>query len=106
MRGYHPTMLDVAQQLLLKWERLNLDDEIDGVHDMTSLTFETIGLRRIRLSFQLLLSRDQSSLWRGAGSGPWMQRGRARELVGLGLAVVTEFCQQPAQESHLRHNIP
>jgi cytochrome P450 / NADPH-cytochrome P450 reductase len=44
MQGYHPMMLDVAEQLCLKWERLNAEDEIDVVRDMTALTLETIGL--------------------------------------------------------------
>ncbi|HKZ06205.1 MAG TPA: cytochrome P450, partial [Methylomirabilota bacterium] len=44
MQGYHPMMLDIAEQLVLKWDRLNPDDEIDVTHDMTSLTLDTIGL--------------------------------------------------------------
>ena len=44
MLGYHPMMLDIAEQMMLKWERLNSDDEIDVVHDMTALTLDTIGL--------------------------------------------------------------
>jgi len=44
MQGYHPMMLDVAEQLMLKWERLNPDDEVDVVHDMTALTLDTIGV--------------------------------------------------------------
>ncbi len=44
MRGYHPMMLDVAEQMMLKWERLNAEDEVDVSHDMTALTLDTIGL--------------------------------------------------------------
>jgi cytochrome P450/NADPH-cytochrome P450 reductase len=44
MHGYHPMMVDIAEQLALKWERLNADDEVDVTHDMTSLTLDTIGL--------------------------------------------------------------
>lgn len=44
MRDYHPMMLDVAGQLMLKWERLNSDDEIDVAGDMTRLTLDTIAL--------------------------------------------------------------
>ena len=44
MRGYHPMMLDIAEQLVLKWERLNADEEIDVVREMTNLTVDTIGL--------------------------------------------------------------
>src|ERR1700742_4101402 len=44
MQSYHPPMVDIAEQLVMKWERLNADDEIDVVHDMTALTLDTIGL--------------------------------------------------------------
>ena len=44
MLSYHQMMLDIADQLVLKWERLNADEEIDVTHDMTSLTVDTIGL--------------------------------------------------------------
>jgi cytochrome P450/NADPH-cytochrome P450 reductase len=44
MQSYHPLMLDIAEQLMLRWERLNPDDEIDVTRDMTSLTLDTIGL--------------------------------------------------------------
>ena len=38
MQSYHPSMVDIAEQLVKKWERLNADDEIDVVRDMTALT--------------------------------------------------------------------
>src|SRR4029079_2477614 len=44
MQGYHEAMLDIADQLMLKWERLNSDDEVDVTDDMTRLTLDTIGL--------------------------------------------------------------
>lgn len=44
MQGYHPMMLDIAEQLVNKWERLNPDDTIDVVQEMTNLTLDTIGL--------------------------------------------------------------
>ncbi len=44
MLGYHPMMLDIAEQMISKWARLNADEEIDVVRDMTSLTVDTIGL--------------------------------------------------------------
>jgi cytochrome P450/NADPH-cytochrome P450 reductase len=37
-------MLDIAEQLVTKWERLNFDEEVDVVRDMTALTLDTIGL--------------------------------------------------------------
>ena len=44
MRGYLPRMLDIASQLMLKWERLNADDTVDVPADMTRLTLDTIAL--------------------------------------------------------------
>jgi cytochrome P450/NADPH-cytochrome P450 reductase len=44
MSNYMPMMLDVAGQLCMKWERLNADDEIDVVHDMTAVALDTIGI--------------------------------------------------------------
>ena len=44
MRGYYPRMLDIATQLMLKWERLNADDTVDVPADMTRLTLDTIAL--------------------------------------------------------------
>jgi len=44
MQGYHSMMLDIAEQMMLKWERLNGDEEIDVADDMTRLTLDTIGL--------------------------------------------------------------
>ena len=44
MQGYHPMMVDIASQLMGKWERLNPDEEIDIPEDMTRLTLDTIGL--------------------------------------------------------------
>ena len=44
MRGYFPRMLDIASQLMLKWERLNPDDTVDVPADLTRLTLDTIAL--------------------------------------------------------------
>lgn len=44
MQGYMPAMLDIADQLVLKWGRLNRNELIDVPDDMTRLTLDTIGL--------------------------------------------------------------
>ncbi|MEM7219032.1 MAG: cytochrome P450 [Pseudomonadota bacterium] len=44
MVEYLPMMVDIAEQLLLKWERLNAGEPIDVVRDMTGLTLDTVGL--------------------------------------------------------------
>ncbi len=44
MKGYHNKMLDLAEQLVQKWMRLNPDEEVQAPDDMTRLTLDTIGL--------------------------------------------------------------
>ncbi len=44
MRDYLPMMLDIARQLVKKWERLNPGDEVNVTADMTRVTLDTIGL--------------------------------------------------------------
>lgn len=58
MQSYHPSMVDIASQLVKKWERLNADDEIDVVHDMTALTLDTIGLCGFDYRFNSFYRRD------------------------------------------------
>jgi cytochrome P450 / NADPH-cytochrome P450 reductase len=58
MQAYHPMMLDIADQMMLKWERLNPDEDIDVVHDMTALTLDTIGLCGFDYRFNSFYRRD------------------------------------------------
>src|SRR5947207_7849442 len=58
MQSYHPSMIDIAEQLVKKWERLNADEEIDVVHDMTALTLDTIGLCGFDYRFNSFYRRD------------------------------------------------
>src|SRR6476620_4457428 len=58
MQSYHPSMVDIAEQLVKKWERLNTDEEIDVVHDMTALTLDTIGLCGFDYRFNSFYRRD------------------------------------------------
>jgi cytochrome P450/NADPH-cytochrome P450 reductase len=41
---YHPMMVDLAQQMMDKWSRLNPGETIDVSDDMTRLTLDTIAL--------------------------------------------------------------
>jgi cytochrome P450/NADPH-cytochrome P450 reductase len=58
MAGYLPLMHDIASQLCTKWERLNVDDEIDVVHDMTALALDTIGVCGFDYRFNSFYRRD------------------------------------------------
>ena len=44
IRGYLPKMLDLADQLMDKWSRLNPHEEVEVPVDMTALTLDTIAL--------------------------------------------------------------
>ena len=44
MRDYLPMMLDLAEQLMDKWSRVNPGDDVDVPADMTRLTLDTIAL--------------------------------------------------------------
>ena len=95
MQSYHPSMLDIAEQLVQKWSRLNGDDEIDVVHDMTALTLDTIGLCGFDYRFNSFYRRDYhpfvESLVRSLETimmtrglpleNLWMQK-RKRDLTG------------------------
>ena len=95
MQSYHPSMVDIAEQLVKKWERLNADDEIDVVHDMTALTLDTIGLCGFDYRFNSFYRRDYhpfvESLVRSLETimmirglpmeNLWMQK-RRRDLAG------------------------
>jgi cytochrome P450/NADPH-cytochrome P450 reductase len=44
LSDYHPMMVDLAQQMMDKWSRLNAGETIDVSDDMTRLTLDTIAL--------------------------------------------------------------
>lgn len=58
MIDYFPMMADIAGQLCLKWERLNEDDEIDVVRDMTGLALDTIGVCGFDYRFNSFYRQD------------------------------------------------
>src|SRR6201747_2264200 len=58
MQSYHPSMVDIAEQLVKKWERVNGAEEIAVVHDMTALTLDTIGLCGFDYRFNSFYRRD------------------------------------------------
>jgi cytochrome P450/NADPH-cytochrome P450 reductase len=60
MQGYMPMMLDIAEQLVGKWDRLNPDDEVDVPGDMTRLTLDTIGLCGFDYRFNSFYREDMN----------------------------------------------
>jgi cytochrome P450/NADPH-cytochrome P450 reductase len=95
MQSYHPSMVDIAEQLVKKWERLNADDEIDVVRDMTALTLDTIGLCGFDYRFNSFYRRDYHPfveslmrsletimMIRGLPLEKWWMQKRRRDLAG------------------------
>ena len=58
MVNYLPMMADVAQQLVQKWERLNPEDEVDIVRDMTGVALDTMGICGFDYRFNSFYRRD------------------------------------------------
>jgi cytochrome P450 / NADPH-cytochrome P450 reductase len=93
MVSHHSFMLDIAQQLVVKWSRLNADDEINVARDMTSLTLDTIGLAGFGYRFNsfyresdhpfvaaMVRSLDATMKTRGLPLEGWLNRGRDKQL--------------------------
>src|SRR5258708_14488422 len=87
MRNYLPMMVDIAEQLVGRWERLNPEDEINVVNDMTRLTLGTIVLCRFSYRFNSFARN---------GMHPFVQS-LARILSTLG-----EVASRSALETKLR----
>lgn len=58
MQGYHTKMVDIAMQLIQKWDRLNPADTVDVPADMTRLTLDTIGLCGFNYRFNSFYRED------------------------------------------------
>jgi cytochrome P450/NADPH-cytochrome P450 reductase len=59
MQGYLPMMIDIAAQLMQKWERLNPGEPVDVTADMTRLTLDTIALCGFGYRFNSFYREDQ-----------------------------------------------
>ncbi len=59
LSDYHPMMVDVAQQMVDKWSRLNPGETIDVSDDMTRLTLDTIALCGFSYRFNSFYREDE-----------------------------------------------
>ncbi|MDO5053082.1 MAG: cytochrome P450 [Pseudoclavibacter sp.] len=57
LRDMYDGMADIAEQLMLKWERLGPEAEIDVAHDFTRLTLDTIALCSFSYRFNSFYSQ-------------------------------------------------
>ncbi len=58
MRGYFAAMLDVAEQMVTKWERLGEAEDLDIPDNMTRLTLDTIALCGFGVRFNSFYQRE------------------------------------------------
>ncbi|MFC9489584.1 cytochrome P450, partial [Streptomyces hydrogenans] len=58
MKDYFPQMLDIAEQMLTRWERFGPDARIDIPDDMTRLTLDTIALCAFAVRFNSFYSEE------------------------------------------------
>lgn len=58
MADYFPMMVDIAGQLMMKWQRLNAGEEVDVVRDMTGLALDTIGVCGFGYRFNSFYRQD------------------------------------------------
>ncbi|AOS62030.1 bifunctional cytochrome P450/NADPH--P450 reductase [Actinoalloteichus hymeniacidonis] len=56
MKDYFPQMLDIAEQLMVRWQRFGSDHTIDVAEDMTRLTLDTIALCAFNVRFNSFYS--------------------------------------------------
>ncbi len=93
MKSCLPEMLDLAEQLTLKWARLNADDEIDVLSDMTRLALDTIGLCGFGYRF--------NSFYR-EGMHPFIASLNrvlaALQAAGQGARILTTHIEHPSQQ--------
>jgi cytochrome P450 / NADPH-cytochrome P450 reductase len=124
MVSHHAFMLDIAEQLVVKWSRLNADDEIDVARDMTSVTLDTIGLAGFGYRFNSLYrdsdhpfvaamvrTLDATMKTRGLPLEQLLLRGRHRQCAvdtafmhGVVDRIVTERKQALAAEAACPRN--
>lgn len=56
MKDYFPQMLDIAEQMMVRWERFGPEQQIDVAEDMTRLTLDTIALCAFDVRFNSFYS--------------------------------------------------
>ena len=74
MRDYLPKMLDIADQLIEKWARLNPGEAVDVPADMTRLTLDTIALCGFGYRFNSFYRDTPAPVRRGDDAHPRRSR--------------------------------
>lgn len=83
MKDYFGQMLDIAEQMMVRWERFGPDVEIDVAEDMTRLTLDTIALCAFDVRFNSFYSENHHPFV-GAMVGALTEAGlRSERLPGV-----------------------
>src|SRR5216684_4159171 len=80
MRNYFEDMLDIADQMLTKWERLGPEASIDVADNMTRLTLDTIALSGFGYRFNSFYQNEMHPLIEAMVRALSEAGGRARRL--------------------------
>ncbi|MFF7844025.1 cytochrome P450 [Streptomyces ossamyceticus] len=111
MRGYHATMLQVARELIGKWDQAAGAEAVNVADDMTRLTLDTIGLCGFGYDFEsfnrdephpfitalsraLGFAQDKGESIPGAELFKWKEAEQFREDVALMEGLVDEVIRQ------------
>lgn len=80
MKDYFPQMLDIAEQMMVRWERFGPEAQINVAEDMTRLTLDTIALCAFDVRFNSFYS-EQSHPFVGAMVGALTEAGARGDRV-------------------------
>ncbi|WP_030434831.1 bifunctional cytochrome P450/NADPH--P450 reductase [Actinoplanes subtropicus] len=81
LHGMFDGMSDIAEQLMLKWQRVGPEANVDVVHDFTRLTFDTIALCSFSYRFNSFYSESMHPFVDAMVSALQESGGRARRLA-------------------------
>lgn len=97
-------MTDIARQLVLKWERLGPEADVDVVHDFTRLTLDTIALCSFSYRFNSFYSADMHPFVDAMVRALVESGDRGRRLPGMNKALLHKQHQYEA-DRELMHGI-
>jgi cytochrome P450 / NADPH-cytochrome P450 reductase len=102
MRGYHPTMLEVANRLTAKWDT---GDTVRVADDMTSLTLDTIGLTGFGFDFESFHRDEPHPFVQALVRGLMHAQAKSRELPWIGPILSRKADEQFARDVELMNGI-
>jgi cytochrome P450/NADPH-cytochrome P450 reductase len=102
MRGYHPTMLRVANRLVAAWDAR---DTVDVADDMTRLTLDTIGLTGFGFDFESFDRAEPHPFVQALVRGLRHAQAKTRELPWIGPILSRKADERFARDVDLMNGI-